>query len=133
MRENDVISIADRHVGAQYPFNFRCVSFIRMIYGEAGLSIDFSKQPIIKSYDELADRNNVGKIIFLMRKGSNSYLYSHVALLYDCQSVIHYSRHMNEKRIRRVEISSFGELLEVYDLVPNPYVCQAQKVKTPHL
>ncbi|MFA7702374.1 MAG: hypothetical protein WCX80_02875 [Patescibacteria group bacterium] len=104
-----------------------------MIYSEVGLSIDFSEQPIIRSYDGLSDPNNIGKIVFLIRRGSVAYLYSHVALIYDYQSVVHYSRHMNKDGIRRVEISSFSELLEVYNLVPNPYVCQPQKVKTPHL
>ena len=133
MEAFNIISIADRHIGAQYPFNFRCVSFVCMIYHEAGLSICFSKQPVITSYKELSDLKNIGKIIFLLRKGSTAYLYSHVALIYNNESVIHYSRYMNTEMVRRVEINSFKELLEVYDLVPNPYVSNPQKVKLPYL
>jgi hypothetical protein len=134
MEIDNLVSVADRHIGASYPSDFKCVSFVRMLYSEVGLSIDFYNQPVITSLDDLFVPENIGKIIFLMRKNCNAYLYSHVAIIYDNESVVHYSRHLNIDGIRRVEISSFADLLSVYDLVPNPYSPVInKKVKTPHL
>ena len=125
MNTKKVPLIAERHLGARYFIDspkIKCCSFIFMMYHEAGLSTDFSLQPVITTPDQLVEENNIGKIIFLLRKTLEGYLFSHLAIVYDDQSVIHYSRHCAPNKLRRVLINSFSELLEVYDLVPNPYI-----------
>ncbi|MFA5773612.1 MAG: hypothetical protein WC908_02990 [Candidatus Paceibacterota bacterium] len=134
MKTNNVPMIAAKFIGVHTQIEGKCFTFIKIVYEEAGLSIDFYYQPVITSIDELSNSENIGKIIFLMRKGSDSYLFSHIAIIYDNYSVIHYSRRMNKECIYKVEISSFEEILKVYDLVPNPYASsQNKKVKNPRL
>jgi hypothetical protein len=123
METKHVPAIAERQIGAQYLTDrLKCVRFVMMVYHESGLSTDFSFQPIICTFEQLVDPNNVGKIIFLMRKEKKSHLFNHVAIIYDINSVIHYSRYCTNDGSRKVSINTFDELLAVYDLVPNPYV-----------
>jgi len=127
----NINEIIDRHIGAIYPKDFKCVSFVSMIYAECGLSIDFSIQPIISNLYELSLEENIGKIIFLMRKDSKAYLYSHVGIIYDIESIVSYSRHLGNNY--KVRISQFAEVLNIYSLIPNPYVVSKNKVRFPTL
>lgn len=134
MKTDKVPVVASKLINTTALIKGKCFSFIRLIYEEAGISIDFCYQPIIISIDDLSKKENIGKIIFLMRKGSNSSLFSHLAIIYDKESVIHYSRRMRKDMVYRIEISSFKEILKVYDLVANPYALgQSKNLKSPQL
>lgn len=122
METKHVPVIAKRQLGAQYLTDrLKCVRFVMMVYHESGISTDFSLQPIICKQEQLINPDNIGKIIFLMRKAKTSYLFNHVAIIYNENSVIHYSRYCTGDGKRKVLINTFDELLAVYDLVPNPY------------
>jgi hypothetical protein len=134
MKTDIIPEIAIGFMSKNIPIKGKCFSFIHMVYEQAGLSIDFYYQPIITSIDDLSIQENIGKIIFLMRRGSSAHLFSHLAIIYDKESVIHYSRRMKGDMVYRIEISSFKEIFEVYDLVANPYISrQNRKVKSPQL
>jgi hypothetical protein len=121
MDTQKIPEIAERYMGAIFNTKeIKCVTFCSLIYREAGLPFDLSLHPRIIDPDNISD-HEIGKIIFLMNKKRPAYLFSHIGIVYDYQSIIHYSRHMSLDNVRRVQINSFCEILEVYDLVFNPY------------
>ena len=121
MNTKNVPQVAERFLGAILPNGIKCVNFVKLVYHEAGLSSDFSLQPITPKLENIK-HEQIGKLVFLMNKQRLSKLFNHIAIIYDENSVIHYSRHSSPDGIRRVQITSFTELLEVYNVVPNSYV-----------
>jgi hypothetical protein len=120
MKTDEVPQIAENLMTEDSHIKGRCVSFVKIVYERSCLSTDFSYQPLLVSIDDLYNVNNLGKIIFLRRKGSIKY-FSHVAIIYNGDSVIHYTKRMNDGLNYKILISSFKSLLEMYDLVANPY------------
>ena len=113
--------IADRYIDSRLPDPIKCYGFVSLVYHELGLSTDFSLQPDIL-FIEKFQNDWIGKMIFLNRILRPSYLYSHLAIIYNEYSVIHYSRHSSEDGIRRVQITDFETLFKTYYLVANPYL-----------
>ncbi len=121
MNTSSVSQIAERYLGAILPQEINCFRFIKLVYHEAGLSTDFSLQPDFHFLGDIKNED-FGKIIFLNLKIKPSYLFSHVAIIYDENSVIHNCRQINLDKIKRVQINSFKELLDTYYLIANPYL-----------
>lgn len=122
MNTQKIPEIAERYIGATFcTKDIKCVTFCSLIYREAGLPFDFSLHPRIIDPDNISDYE-IGKIIFLMNKKRPMYLFSHIGIVYDYQSIIHYSRHISIDNVRRVHINSFTEILEIYDIVCNSYI-----------
>lgn len=112
--------IALRYIHATLPTGIKCTRFVCMMYHEAGLSVDFSLQPLTINCAGIGEED-IGKLLFLMNKKRRSHGFNHVAIIYDRESVIHYSRHSSSDGIRRVQITFFENLFKIYDQISNPY------------
>ena len=121
MNTFEIPKIAERYLGAGLPPPIKCYGFISLVYHELGLSTDFSLQPDILFLEKF-QTDWIGKMIFLNRILKQSYLFSHLAIIYGESSVIHYSRHSSEDGVRRVQITDFDSLFKTYHLVANPYL-----------
>ncbi len=121
MNTINVPLIAERFLGAMLPAGIKCVNFVKIVYHEAGLTMDFSCQPEAIILEKL-EKRDFGKLLFLMNRNKKTLYFSHVAIIYDENAVIHYSRHSSEDGVRRVQVTSFEELKKVYEIVKNPYV-----------
>jgi hypothetical protein len=114
-----IIRSASQHIGRPFVYEtFNCVHFVREVYLLVGIHfpllppMDFPPSEFHLTAAELESKP-LGHSFFLKRKeGRRLRIWSHVAIIYSPNEVIHCTRHSGEG----VTVTPMSQLFVLYDL-----------------
>lgn len=117
-KRKSILKIGLVEIGKRYEPGYKCEDFVRDIYRKTEVSIYFNDHPIL-SFEDILKEEFIGYLCFLKHKKyvQELYRFTHVGIIFPDHHLLHYSRYFGEPNVRKVYLTPFPRIFEVYNFI----------------